>query len=151
VRDAHPEDILRSGDCVVVGARRHVILAAVSPFGEEVEDRALLDFPMAALDVVVTKKEVADRTLAEVAEEHGRGVILLKLVRAGEEIPFSTGTVLNRGDLLRLAGAVTDVERAGTSIGYVERPSSETDVVFVGLGILLGPLRRAHPEWETCP
>ena len=138
--DAHPEEILRSGDCVVVGARRHVLLAPGSPFGEEVEDRALLDFPMAALDVVVTKREVADRTLAEVAAEHGRGVILLKLVRAGEEIPFSPGTVLNRGDLLRLAGAVTDVERAGTAIGYVERPSSETDVVFVGLGILLGGL-----------
>jgi putative transport protein len=140
VRDAHPEDILRSGDCVVVGARRNVILAPGSPFGEEVEDRALLDFPMAALDVVITRKEVADRTLAEVAEEHGRGLVLLKLVRAGEEIPFSSSTALNRGDLLRLAGAVTDVERAGRAIGYVERPSSETDVVFVGLGILLGGL-----------
>jgi putative transport protein len=140
VFDAHPEEILRSGDCVVVGARRHVLLAPGSPFGEEVEDRGLLDFPMAALDVVVTKGEVADRTLGEVAAEHGRGVILLKLVRAGEEIPFSLGTVLNRGDLLRLAGAVTDVERAGTAIGYAERPSSETDVVFVGLGILLGGL-----------
>ena len=138
--DAHPEEILRSGDCVVVAARRSVLLAPGSPFGEEVEDRALLDFPMAALDVVVTKKEVANRTLSEVAAEHGRGVILLKLVRAGEEIPFRSGTVLDRGDLLRLAGAVTDVERTGRAIGYVERPSSQTDVVFVGLGILLGGL-----------
>ena len=138
--DARPEEILRSGDSVVVGARRHVLLAPGSPFGEEVEDHALLDFPMAALDVVLTKRAVTDRTVAEVANEHGRGVILLKLVRAGEEIPFSPGTVLNRGDLLRLAGAVTDVERAGRAIGYVERPSSETDVVFVGLGIVLGGL-----------
>ncbi|MGH9320986.1 MAG: aspartate-alanine antiporter, partial [Vicinamibacteria bacterium] len=42
--------------------------------------------------------------------------------------------------LLRLAGAERDVERAARAIGYVERPSSETDVVFVGLGILLGGL-----------
>ena len=140
VRDAHPEDVLHSGDCVVVAARRHVLLAPGSPFGEEVEDRALLDFPMAALDVVVTKSAVVDRTVAEVEAEHGRGVVLLKLVRAGEEIPFSAGTALNRGDLLRLAGAVTDVERAGAGLGYVERHSSETDVVFVGLGILVGGL-----------
>ena len=33
-----------------------------------------------------------------------------------------------------------DVERVGRALGYVERPSSETDVVFVGLGILLGGL-----------
>jgi putative transport protein len=124
---------------VVVGARRHLLLAPSWPFPDEVEDRELLDFPMAALDVVVTRKEVADRTLQELAE-HARGVILLKLIRAGEEIPFSPGTVVNRGDILRLAGAVSDVERTGNALGYVERPSSETDVVFVGLGILLGGL-----------
>ena len=78
---------------MVVAARRHVLLGPGPPFGEEVEDRELLDFPMAALDVVVTRKEVAERTLAEIAEEHGRGVVLLKLVRGGEEIPFAPDTV----------------------------------------------------------
>ena len=53
--DAAPDTILRPGDVAVVGARRHVLLAAGAPFGEEVEDRELLDFPMAALDVVVTR------------------------------------------------------------------------------------------------
>jgi putative transport protein len=95
---------------------------------------------MAALDVVVTRREAADRPLAEMAEEHGRGVVLLKLIRAGEEIPFTPATLVNRGDLLRLAGAVSDVERAGKALGYVERPSSATDVVFVGLGVLVGGL-----------
>jgi len=138
--DAAPATVLEDGDVAVVGARRHVILGEGSPFGAEVEDRDLLDFPMAALDVVVTRGEVADRSLVEVAEEHGRGVVLLKLVRSGEEIPFAPATMLDRGDLLRLAGAEADVERAARALGYVERPSSETDVVFVGLGILLGGL-----------
>ena len=138
--DAAPQVVLRPGDHVAVAARRHVLLAPPSPLGQEVDDHALLDFPLTALDVVVTKAEIADRSLADVAAEHGRGVVLMKFVRAGEEIPFGPGTVLNRGDLLRLAGAVTDVERAGKALGYLERPSSETDVVFVGLGILLGGL-----------
>jgi putative transport protein len=138
--DASPETVFRPGDVVSVGARRHVILAEGHPFGEEAEDRELLDVPMAALDVVVTREEFAERSLAEIAEEEGRGVVLLKLVRGGEEIPFALGTVVNRGDLLRLAGSEQDVERAGKALGYVERPSSETDVVFVGLGILLGGL-----------
>ena len=140
VFDATPEAALQAGDVVVVGARRHVLLADPSPFGEEVEDRGLLDFPLAALDVVVTRREVAERSLEDIAEQHGRGVVLLKLVRGGEEIPFAPSTIVNRGDLLRLAGAERDVERAGAAIGYVERPSSETDVVFVGLGILVGGL-----------
>jgi putative transport protein len=140
ILEGGPDTVLRAGDVVVVGARRHVLLAESAPFGDEVEDRELLDFPMAALDVVVTRKEVAERTLAEVAEEHGRGVVLAKLIRSGEEIPFAPGTVLNRGDLLRVAGAERDVERAGRALGYVERSTSETDVVFVGLGILIGGL-----------
>lgn len=138
--DAVPETVLRAGDIVVIGARRNVLLAERAPFGEEVEDRELLDIPMTTLDLVVTREEVAELTLAEIAEEHGRGIVLQKLVRGGEEIPFAPGTVVNRGDLLRVAGSERDVERAGKAVGYVERPSSETDVVFVGLGILLGGL-----------
>ena len=138
IKDALPATLLQAGDAVVVGARRHVLLG--QGLGEEVEDRELLDFPLAALDVVVTKKDVAERALGEIAEEHGRGVALAKLVRGGEEIPFAPDTLINRGDLLRIAGAQVDVERAGKALGYVERPSSETDVVFVGLGILVGGL-----------
>src|SRR5262245_2276134 len=135
-----PDLVLQHGDVAVLAARRRILLAEGSPFREEVEDRELLDFPMASLDVVLTRREAADRTVAEIASEYGRGVVLLRLVRGGEEIPFAPDTLLNRGDLLRLAGAQPDVERAGQSLGYVERSSSETDVVFVGLGILVGGL-----------
>ena len=62
------------------------------PFGAEVEDRDLLDFPMVALDLVVTRKELAEKSLDEIAEEHGRGVALSKLIRGGEEIPFAAAT-----------------------------------------------------------
>jgi putative transport protein len=140
ILEAEPETVLQGGDLVVFGARRHVLLASGLPFDEEVDDRELLDFPVVALDVVVTNREVAERSLESLAEAFGRGVVLMKLVRAGEEIPFAPGTIVNRGDLLRLAGAERHVERAGKQLGYIERPSSETDVVFVGLGILIGGL-----------
>jgi putative transport protein len=89
-------------------------------------------------DVVVTREAAADRPLAELAERHGRGVVLGALVRGGEEIPFTRDTIVNRGDLLKLGGARRHVEHAGQALGYIERPSSETDVVFVGFGIFIG-------------
>jgi putative transport protein len=138
--DAGPDTVLRPGDVAAVAARRSVLLHEATALGAEVEDRELLDIPMVALDVVLTNKALAEHSLTELAEKHGRGVILLKLIRGGEEIPFTPGTTVNRGDLLRLAGAQRDVERTGQALGYIERPSSETDVVFVGLGILLGGL-----------
>jgi len=42
--------------------------------------------------------------------------------------------------LLKVSGLLPDVERAAKSVGYMDRISSETDIIFVGLGILLGGL-----------
>ncbi len=131
-----------SGDVVAVACRRPVFLSKKSSssslFGHEVEDRALLDFPVTVADAVVTSRDVEGKTLAELAESHGRGVGLVSLERGGEDVPVSPLTVVDRGDLLRIAGAPEDVARAGKALGYVERASSATDVVFVGLGIVLG-------------
>jgi putative transport protein len=140
IRAAAPGTVLERGDVAAFVARRRVLLSPTWPLREEVEDAELLGIALATRDAVVTRNDVANRTLGEVAEDHGRGVVLVKLVRAGEDIPFGPGTVLNRGDLLRLVGAATDVERAGKALGYLERPSSETDIIFVGLGILVGGL-----------
>jgi len=136
---AEPAFNFRPGDTIALIARRWVVAGGVS-VGEEIDDRALLDFPIAVLDVVVTQARVVDRTLESVAEEHGRGVALVKLVRSGEQIPFTASTTLDRGDLLRITGASQEVERAGRALGYVERSSASTDMVFVGLGIVLGGL-----------
>jgi putative transport protein len=138
VVDASPETSLAPGDVAVLTARRHVLLSDSPDLVEEVEDRELLDFPVSVLDVVVTSRDAEEKTLAELAVEHGRGVAMSTLVRGGEELPFAPGTVVNRGDVLRILGAERDVERAGEALGYVERKSSETDVVFLGFGILLG-------------
>ncbi len=135
-----PGSVLAAGDTVALMARRHVHAGDESRFGPEVQDRELLDYPEAVLDVVITNKAVAGHTLTELGEQRGRGIVLVKLVRGGREIPFGPTTVVNRGDLLRIAGAGPDVERTAAALGYVERPSSETDMVFVGLGIVVGGL-----------
>jgi hypothetical protein len=137
--DASPEIMLQRGDTVAVAARRRVH-AGGTPIGVEAEDFDLLDFPIAALDVVLTNKDLAGLTIAEVADLHGRGVMLLKLIRGDEEIPYAPSTVLYRGDLLQLVGARRHVEHAGAALGYVERSTHETDVVFVGLGVVIGGL-----------
>ena len=138
--DVTPATVLQSGDVVAVAARHRVLVGGRLPLGQEVEDASLLAFPTTTLDIVVTNKDVAEQSLAVIAERHGRGVALAKLIRGGEEIPFDRDTVINRGDLLRVVGATKDVERVGHALGYIERPSSESDVVFLSLGIVVGGL-----------
>ncbi|HZV82197.1 MAG TPA: hypothetical protein VFF53_08525, partial [Geobacteraceae bacterium] len=41
---------------------------------------------------------------------------------------------------LQIAGERRSVERAAQALGYVDRPSAATDMIFVGLGIFLGGL-----------
>ena len=138
--NATPATVLQSGDVIAIAARRRVLVGGNLPLGLEVEDPALLAFPLTTLDIVVTNRDVAEQPLSVVAARHGRGVALAKLIRGGEEIPFAPETIINRGDLLRIGGATSDVERVGKALGYIERPSSESDVVFLGLGIVVGGL-----------
>jgi putative transport protein len=137
--DGQPDMVLEAGDVIALAARHMVLAGATSP-GVEIEDRELLDFPAEVADVVLTSRELRGKTMAELAALHGRGVALLRLLRGGQQIPFLAHTTLDAGDTLRLIGATRDVERAGKALGYIERTTAMTDMVFVGLGIVLGGL-----------
>jgi putative transport protein len=65
---------------------------------------------------------------------------LQKLVRLGQPMPFTLETGIDRGDVLSLIGAKPDVERAAKDLGYPDRPTVTTDMIFVGLGIFIGGL-----------
>jgi len=140
VSDPDHGTLVRDGDVLAVTARRTVLVERLAWLGDEVHDRELLDFPHAHLDIVVTRKEVAGQTLGQLARERGHGIVLQRLVRAGQEIPYEWSTRVERGDLLSVEGDLPDVERLARDLGYADRPSPATDMVFVGMGIFLGGL-----------
>jgi putative transport protein len=132
---------IRPGDVVAVMTRSELLMARGTEIGPEVDDTELLDFPVEALDVVITSKAVAGKTLRELAAlESARGVFLRQLVRLGQPMPFTPETRIDRGDVLSLIGAMPDVERAAKELGYADRPTVATDMIFVGLGIFIGGL-----------
>ncbi len=140
VLESTPATAINPDDVIAVMARHHVFLQDESVFGVECEDKELLSFPAIALNVVVTNKEVAGLTLEAIADQYGRGVVLVKLIRSGQEMPFTRNTVVERGDWLEITGAQSDVERTAMILGYVDRASTETDMIFVGVGVVLGGL-----------
>ncbi|HMR33650.1 MAG TPA: aspartate-alanine antiporter [Geminicoccaceae bacterium] len=135
--------VLQPGDVISLSGPRQLLVERVE--GEiglpEVEDRELLDQPAEALDVFVTSKELGGRTLEELAEtDFARGVYLRRIMRSGIEIPILAKTTIHRGDILTLVGSKLHVEAAVKRLGYADRPTEMTDMVFVGLGIVLGGL-----------
>lgn len=136
-----PTTVILQDDVVAVATRQDVHVERGATIGPEVDDKELLDFPAEALDVVITNKSLAGKTLAELTtNEFARGVFLRKLMRAGQEMPFTPGTTIDRGDVLTLVGSMRDVGRAAKALGYADRPTNMTDMVFVGVGIVLGGL-----------
>jgi putative transport protein len=139
--EAEPSTIIQLDDVVAVATRQEVLIERGANIGPEVDDKALMDFPAEVLDVVITNKSLAGKSLSELAShEFARGVFLRKLVRAGREMPFTPGTTIDRGDVMTIVGAKRDVDRAARELGYADRPTNMTDMVFVGLGIVLGGL-----------
>jgi putative transport protein len=136
-----PGTVVREGDVIAVLTRSELLTARGTEIGAEVDDKELLDFPIEMLDVVITNKSLVGKTIVDLAAmEFARGVFLKNLTRVGEPMPFSHATRVERGDVMTLVGAVRDVERAAKNLGYADRKTVMTDMIFVGLGIVLGGL-----------
>ncbi|HZZ94599.1 MAG TPA: aspartate-alanine antiporter [Usitatibacter sp.] len=140
---ATPQTVLEEGDVIVASGRREVLVETLGrSAAREIEDRELLDLPVATYDIFVSGREVVGRTLADIAKTLGdvRGVFLLEIVRAGIKVPVGAGTVLERGDVLRVMGPEPAVLRAESVIGRTVYPSETTDFVALGLAICIGAL-----------
>ena len=140
ITDPEPGMIIREGDIAVVAARQSVMLEKLNDIGQEVQDRELLDFPLVTLDVMISQKEIAGKSLRELAELYGQGVMLKNLIRGRQEMPFQPATLIQRGDTLRIFGRDTDVERAALQLGFKEKSNADTDIFAVAIGIVLGGL-----------
>jgi putative transport protein len=136
-----PDTILEAGDVIAVSGRREVLVSVLGDKAAEVDDRELLDIPIASYDVFVSSKEFAGKTLENIAQDDAvHSVFLRKITRGTEEVPVGTKTVIERGDVLSLIGPELAVERAAREIGMIVRPLDTTDFVAVGLAIFLGAL-----------
>ncbi len=142
--DPAPDLRLRENAVLAIAGRREAVLERALQIGEEVDDRELLDMELERLDVVLTRKELVGQTLqqfsAGVLAESLRGVFLRRVLRTGVELPVTWGLKLERGDTLTLVGPRVHVENAAPLIGYADRDTDETDMVVMGIGIVIGAL-----------
>ncbi len=135
--------MLQAGDVVAIGGKRNQLIEFLGPRNAEVEDRELLDTPTEGVDIYITNKAVNDRTLEDLAREPGaRGVFLRKIKRGPTEtvIPVLPKTKLYRGDVVTLVGRTRDINATAKTLGYVDRPTTVTDVAYMSLAITVGTL-----------
>ncbi|MNS18963.1 Aspartate/alanine antiporter [compost metagenome] len=144
--DATPDLKISFGDSIVAGGQRSFFLTDQDHVGKEINDPELLNFTIETVSVLITNKEVIGKTLAEIIKNdelisknfHGIGVN--RVTRAGVEMPLSGGLKIERGDQIDITGLKHEVDRSANYLGYADRPTTSTDIMFVGVGVLLGGL-----------
>ncbi|WP_322015134.1 aspartate-alanine antiporter [Paraburkholderia sp. J12] len=134
--------VLAAGDTVFIAGRREAMIEASSAFGEEVSGESFARVLAQRTDVLVTRRDINGITLAQMREraepQAGRGIYVAALTRSDTTVPALPGTVVQRGDVLTLVGAPTDVARGAKRLGYVIQQTQKTDFVYLGLGVLVG-------------
>ena len=141
VKEVTPNLILKENDEVVLSGRREFVIGEEDWIGPEVIDAQLLDFPAETLPVMVTRKTFAGETVSAIrSQKFMHGVSIRSIKRAGIHVPVLAQTVVDSGDMLELTGMKHEVETAAKQMGYIDRPTNQTDMIFVGLGILVGGL-----------
>ena len=139
--ESTPQLVIETGDVVAVSGRRETLVDVLEQRADEVEDPELLDVPVSIADVLVTRPDLAGRSIEDVSKESwARSVYLRSITRGGQDIPFAPGIGVERGDIVRLVGPEAAVSRAAERVGVVVAPTSATDFFVLGLAIFLGGL-----------
>lgn len=142
--DCTARTVLKENAILAVSGGLGELVNDADRFGPELKDVPLLDFSTELLDLVVTNKAYAGKTLGSIVhtlfDEPGRGVFLTKYTRGDISLPMSEEAVIQRGDVLTILGAKGDVAKIAKEVGYADRPVEATDMAFMAFGIVVGSL-----------
>jgi putative transport protein len=118
------------------------VLEAGKTVGPEVDDRELLRFQTEQLDIVVTRKDAANRTIKQLEDAElakvGRGVYLSALTRDGQVVKQNPDVRVQLHDVLTLLGARNDIEEAAKFFGYADRATAISDIAFMSVAVVIG-------------
>ena len=147
IDDIRANEYLNMGDEVVLSGRHEYTIGEERWIGKEVDDDALLMFPVMVMKCIVAGKRgmritaYGGKKISELRNKpFMHGVIIQKIKRMGISIPVFPETVINTGDVIEVVGKKVEVMAAAKEIGYPDPATNETDIVYLAFGIILGAI-----------
>lgn len=138
IMDPTPDMLVSKGDHIVIAGRKESMVTFDDNIGPEVLDPELLNFSAQKTPVTISSKFNIGTFGALRKAPYMERVMVANLKRNSHNIPLLNGTEIIPGDIITLVGWPRDVQAAAKEIGYPDRQTNTTDMVFVGLGIALG-------------
>ncbi len=134
------DDVLEAGDKVALlaPAERHAEIREYPELTPGILDEDLLDSHITNADIVVVRDDAVGRPLRDLRVLEDFGCYVTRVKRAQIELPAAGDTVLQKADVLTVAGDSQKLEEVALKIGQIEREIQETDLVTFALGISLG-------------
>ena len=139
VEDPTLDYMVQKGDSLVLNGPLGAVLSDEELLGKEVADVELLGFQVEVLRVIIANKKLKGKTLQDLKVDKNRhGVILRHINRGQATLPLLKNVEVQMGDVFEIEGRKSDVDRFAKYLGYADRPTNVTDLLYVGLGIFLG-------------
>lgn len=142
VMDASDNPKLKMGDVIGVrGEYKGLIAGGEKIIGTEVDEPRVRNVMIEVADVHVGKTEYAGKTIEELGREIGFGLYFKALFRQGHPIPHLPKTIIEVGDVVRLAGPEWCVNMAAKKFGG--RPiveSTLTETTYLAVAMVIGYL-----------
>jgi len=133
-----PSTRLELGDeLAVIGPREHQIRAA-GLLGAESHGDAFGDLSIETRTLYLTSAEVDGVTSRDAGFTNVFHCMLMAATRGGVELPVSQELVLQRGDVVEVAGVAPSLDALTKHVGKAEPPIHETDLFTFAFGICVG-------------
>jgi putative transport protein len=129
---------LEVGDVIAVIGLHDTHEICRDRLGPEVVDNDVLDRSVESRNIVVTRSDVAGKTLAEMPFGGGHQVWLTEITRSGVSMPRRSDLELHIGDVLLLTGPRSKLDELAKTLGEAESELQHTDLVTLAFGIALG-------------
>ena len=141
VETASPDTVLGLGDQVLaVGTPGNLEKFRVIVGNRSDEDLMTLPGTVRHTRVVVTRREVLGRTVAELSLDKVYGAVVARLTRADLEFSGTSDVRLQFGDMVHLVGTQAALDNASKALGNSVTQLNHTKLIPVFLGICLGVL-----------
>ena len=140
INEITPDIKLEKNDIVVLNSYRRRLFNAWQIIGQEVDDKSAQQLIGEILGICLTNKKLSGKTLDEIFRQYGEGCFIQRVTRQGHNFPIAPKLKIYTGDIIHVIGAKNDVEKLVKVIGYPERETQLTDLVTVGIGIIVGVL-----------
>ncbi len=134
------ETVLHKGDLIKAVGTKESLERVKILIGAPVDDEIPLDPNYDVRSVLITNKQVVNKTIGQINLLHTYNATITRIRRSGIDISPAPNSKLQFGDKLIIASSKDNMEMVARIFGNDQKRLSDTDILPVALGIVLGVL-----------